>query len=403
VDVSTLTAEKLVQAEGIVAASGADVWLTFVRETSGHADPVLPFLIDGSLTWQSALLITKAGERIAVVGNYDADALRAADDWDEVVPYVQGIRAPLIEVLERVVPAAVSTPRIAVNYCESDDKADGLTYGMYRLLEGYLKGTRFEGRLVSAEGIVRSLRGRKMPAELACIRAALAEGDQLFAEAVASLVAGKTTEREVYELIQERIAGRGLGYAWERAGDPIVNSGPDSMIGHGIPSETIVVTPGHIFHIDLGVERGGYCSDIQRSWYVRAPGEAGVPDNVARAFAAVTGAIEVGAKALRPGLAGWEVDAAARSFLTGADYPEYLHALGHQVGRQAHDGGGILGPRWERYGDTPLLPIESGQVYTLELGVLVPGRGYLGLEEMVVVTESGCEFLSQPPAEMWVL
>jgi Xaa-Pro aminopeptidase len=400
---STLTAEKLVQAEGIIAASDVDVWLTFVRETSGHADPALPFLIDGSLTWQSALLITKAGQRIAIVGNYDADPLRAADDWDEVIPYVQGIRAPLLEALERAVPSAITTPRIAVNYSESDDKADGLTCGMYHLLKGYLKGTRFEGGLVSAEGIVRALRGRKMPAELTCIRAAIAEGDQLFAEAVASLSVGMTTERGVYDLIQDRMAGRGLGYAWERAGDPIVNSGPDSMIGHGISSETIVVSPGHLFHIDLGVERGGYCSDIQRTWFVRGPGETGVPDDVARAFAAVTGAIEVGARALRPGVAGWQVDAAARSFITAAGYPEYLHALGHQVGRQAHDGGGILGPRWERYGDTPLLPVESGQIYTLELGVMVPGRGYLGLEEMVVVTESGCEWLSQPPAEMWVL
>jgi Xaa-Pro dipeptidase len=400
---STLTAEKLVQAEGIVAASGVDVWMTFVRETSGHADPVLPFLIDSSLTWQSALLITKAGERIAVVGNYDADPVRAADDWDEIIPYVQGIRTPLVEALEHAIPSAVAAPRIAVNYSESDDKADGLTYGMYRLLEGYLKGTRFEGGLVSAEAIVRGLRGRKMSAELACIRAAIAEGDQLFAEAVASLSMGRTTERGVYDLVQERIDGRGLGYAWERAGNPIVNSGPDSMIGHGIASDDIVVSPGHVFHMDLGVERGGYCSDIQRSWYVRAPGEAGVPDDVARAFAAVTGAIEAGAKALRPGITGWEVDAAARAFVTAAGYPEYLHALGHQVGRQAHDGGGILGPRWERYGDTPFLPVESGQVYTLELGVMVPGRGYFGLEEMVVVTEGSCELLSQPPAEVWVL
>jgi Xaa-Pro aminopeptidase len=401
--VSVLTAEKLAQAEGIVAASGVDVWLTFVRETSGQCDPGLPFLIDGGLTWQSALLITKAGERIAVVGNYDADPLRAADDWDEVVPYVQGIRAPLLEALERAVPADVKTPRVAVNYSESDDKADGLTHGMYRLLEGYVKGTRFEKSLVSAEGIVRSLRGRKMPTELTRIRAALAEGDRIFAETAVSVQIGKATEREVYDFVQKRIAERGLGYAWDRSGDPIVNSGPDSMIGHGIPSETIVVSPGHIFHMDLGVERDGYCSDIQRSWYIRAPGETGIPEDVTRAFAAVIGAIQAGAAALRPGISGWEVDAAARSFLTAAGYPEYLHALGHQVGRQAHDGGGILGPRWERYGDTPTLPVESGQVYTVELGVMVPGRGYLGLEEMVVITDSGCEWLSQPPTEMAVL
>ena len=72
-----------------------------------------------------------------------------------------------------------------------------------------------------------------------------------------------------------------------------------------------------------------------------------------------------------------------------------MHALGHQVGRAAHDGGAILGPKWQRYGDTPMRPIQNDEVYTLELGVMLPERGYLGLEEIVVVTEDGCEFLSE--------
>ena len=73
----TLIEQKLQQAERLVAASGVDAWLTFVRETSEGGDPVLPFLVSGGLTWQSALLITSRGERIAIVGNFDADPLRA--------------------------------------------------------------------------------------------------------------------------------------------------------------------------------------------------------------------------------------------------------------------------------------------------------------------------------------
>ena len=123
--------------------------------------------------------------------------------------------------------------------------------------------------------------------------------------------------------------------------------------------------------------------------------ESTIPRDVAKAFEAVRGALTAGAKALRPGALGFEVDAAARSFLVEAGYDEYLHALGHQVGRVAHDGGAILGPKWERYGSTPIIPVKAGEVYTLELGVIVPGRGYLGLEEMVVVTDDGCEWLSK--------
>jgi len=392
---STLIEQKLEQAGQLVAASGVDAWLTFVRETGGGGDPVLPFLVTGGLTWQTALIVTPGGERVAVIGNYDADPLRASGHWTEVVPYVQGIRAPLLETLERLIPATVASPRIAVNYSLNDDKADGLSHGMYLLLTEYLRGTRFEHSLVSAEEIVMALRSQKVPEEIARMRGAITATEALFTEVSAFAVPGRS-EREIYDFLQSRIDALGLGYSWDRHGDPIVNSGPDSMIGHGVPSASIAIAPGHIFHIDLGVIQNGYSSDIQRCWYVPYPGEVALPDDVQKALAAVAGAIQAGARACKPGVPGWQVDAAARGFLTSAGYPEYLHAFGHQVGQVAHDGGSILGPTWERYGQTPYIPIRKDQVYTLELGVMVEGRGYLGLEEMAVVTEDGIDWLTTP-------
>jgi len=83
-----------------------------------------------------------------------------------------------------------------------------------------------------------------------------------------------------------------------------------------------------------------------------------------------------------------------------AGYPEYKHATGHQLGRLAHDGGALLGPRWSRYGDTPDLLVEAGHVYTLELGVDVEEYGYVGLEEDVLVTQEGADFLTEPQTEL---
>ena len=143
----------------------------------------------------------------------------------------------------------------------------------------------------------------------------------------------------------------------------------------------------------------GYCSDLQRMWYVRRPGESKPPESVRRAFATVRGAIEAGAAALKPGVHGYQVDAAARRVVVDAGYPEFKHGLGHGLGRAVHDGGTMLGPRWEKYGKTPEGVVEPGNVFTLELGVPTDA-GYIGLEEDVLVTEQGCSFLSSFQQEL---
>ncbi|HVT12948.1 MAG TPA: M24 family metallopeptidase [Fimbriimonadaceae bacterium] len=381
--------EKVDQARRLVAASDLDVWCTFVRETAGGSDPVLSFLLNGGLTWQSALLVFKSGRTAAVVGNFDAEPLVASGIWDTVHPYVQGIRAPLLDVLRSELPRG---GRVGVNYSKSDVKCDGLTHGMHELICGYLEGSGFD--VVSAEEVCRDLRALKTKSEVARIKGAIAETELIFAR-VPEWCHVCPSELHLFKRIQTLIDELKLGYAWDREGDPIVNSGPDSMVGHGTPSESIIVSPGHILHIDLGVIRDGYSSDIQRCWYVPHRGEAVPPPDVVAAFNAVVDAITVGADALRPGVEGWMVDEAARSCLVRSGYPEYMHALGHQVGRQAHDGGAILGPKWERYGHTPFLPIKKGQVFTIELGVIVEGRGYLGLEEMVLVIDDKIEWLTE--------
>ena len=155
---------------------------------------------------------------------------------------------------------------------------------------------------------------------------------------------------------------------------------------------------GHLVHVDLGVRRNGLCSDLQRMWYVRRPGEAAPPEDVGRAFDTVVRAIAASAAALRPGALGFEVDAAARQVVTAAGYPEFKHGVGHGLGRAVHDGGTLLGPRWPCYGSMTGRPVEVGNIFTLELGVMT-AAGFVGLEEDVFVTAAGCEFLSSFPKE----
>jgi Xaa-Pro aminopeptidase len=395
---TSIVSEKVNQAIGILDEVGVDAWLTFVRETTDAPDPVLPLILGQNLTWQSALILTRGGDRVAIVGKYEDEAVRSTGVWSEVIPYVEGIGASLTDALRRIDPQA-----LAVNFSLDDVKADGLTHGMFLLLQECLEGTPYGRRLVIAADIIKALRGRKTHGEIERIRSAIATTDEIFA-AVAAVARPGTSEIDVARFMHEQAAKRAVSLAWDPQQCPIVTTGPGSMVGHAFPSADLVIEPGRIFHLDFGVRQDDYCSDIQRAWYVAAEGETRPPPAVGRAFDAVAGAIRAAAAALRPGVEGWQVDAAAREAFMDAGYPEYQHATGHQVGRSAHDGGTVLGPRWERYGRTPHYAVEAGNVFTLELGVEnADGRGYLGLEEMVLVTDDGCEYLSKPQTTLPLL
>jgi Xaa-Pro aminopeptidase len=204
---------------------------------------------------------------------------------------------------------------------------------------------------------------------------------------------------QVGDFMHAELARRGLETAWSYEGCPMVNAGPESVVGHSGPS-ALKLLRGQVIHFDFGVKKDDYCSDIQRVVYLLRPGEIQPPAEVRRGFETVINAIRSAAAAMKPGVTGREVDAVARKIITAAGYPEFKYSTGHQVGRRAHDGGGILGPLWERYGDTPNFPLEAGQVYTVEPGLAVPGYGYIGIEEDVLVTAGGAEFISQPQREM---
>lgn len=387
--------EKTAQAINALRELDLGAWLLMGRETLEMADPSLALVVGTTVTWISAFVIPAHGEKVAIVGTYDVPNLEGTGNFDRVLDYVGSPRDALLDTLRQIDPQT-----IAINISTSDKMADGLTTGLYLKLQEYLAGTPYAARLVPSDRLVSAVRARKSPSEVARVRAAIATTLDVFDQVTATLKPGQT-EAEIHRFVTDLVEGKGLSMAWDPQYCPTVHNGA-RPIGHTAAGE-YTVTPGTVVHMDLGVKQDSYCSDLQRVWYVSRGSGDTPPAELVRAFETVVTAIQAGAKVLKPGVLGWEVDAVARKVITDAGYPEYLHAFGHHVGQAVHDGAGILGPRWERYGETPYYPVEPGNIFTLELGVNVSGIGYVGLEEDVLVTETGFEWLASPQTELIVV
>jgi len=388
--------EKMKQAAGILKEKNIDLWLTFVRESQVCGDPALDLILGTSCTWQSAFMLTSSGRTLAIVGSLDQSNIESTGLYDEVDGYVAGIQEPLIKRLEILNPG-----KIAINYSESDTMSDGLTHGMFLTLSSILKGTPFAGRLVSSQAVIAALRGRKTPSEQSKIRDAIHEAQKIFTRVTDFLKPG-LSEREVAAFMAECVREAGLEPAWDPGMCPAVFTGPESAGAHAEPTERVIMR-GHLLNIDFGVRKDGYCSDLQRTWYFLKDGETKAPERVQQAFDAVRDGIRLAAEAIRPGIEGYRIDGITRNHITGLGFKEYPHALGHQIGREAHDGAGLLCPEWERYGTLPYDKIEAGQVYTLEPRVILEDYGVATLEEIIVVTEDGCQFLSDPQEEIYYI
>ena len=388
--------EKIKQAVQLLRDSGIDCWITFTRETEINGDPILPFLVPGPLTWHSAFIITSDGKARAVVGRYDRAAVEETGAYDEVIDFVSNFKTPFLECMKSINPA-----RIAVNYSEGSEICDGLTHGMFLTLSRLLGELGMEDRLVSAEPIVSALRERKSEGELRSIREAIRHTLEIFALVEGYIVPGQT-EQDLAAFMQTEVLRRGLTFAWNKDTCPSVFTGPDTAQAHYSPTLR-EVEPGHLVTMDFGVRVDGYCSDLQRTWYVANAGETTIPPAVQHGFDTLRQAMEAARTTLRPGARGVVADAVARQTLLDGGYEEFPFALGHQVGRFAHDGTALLGPAWDKYANKPFRPLEQGMVFTIEPRLTIPGHGIVSLEEMVVITESGAQWLGTPQTALPIL
>jgi Xaa-Pro aminopeptidase len=388
--------EKIKQAVEILKEKNTDMWITFVRESSTIKDPILEMIAGINCTWQSAFIINKDGDTTAIVGSIELDNIKSVGVYQNLTGYLQSIRDPLTEYVKNKNPK-----EIAINFSQNSVLSDGLTHGMYLILQDYLKGTGYENKLISSEEIISALRGRKSHTELSIMREAVKETLRIFEE-TGNFIKPGVSEIEIADFIKALAKVDGYELAWDEDHCPAVFTGPDTQGAHSGPTDR-KVEKGHLVNVDFGIKYNGYCSDLQRTWYVLKDDEDNAPTEVEKGFNVIKDAIQKVADNLKPGVTGCEMDDIARSYIIENGYEEYPHGLGHQVGRNVHDGGAGLLPRWERYGNTPFMKVEESQVFTIEPRLKVNGYGTATIEEEVFITKEGCEFLSKPQRELMLI
>jgi Xaa-Pro aminopeptidase len=260
---------------------------------------------------------------------------------------------------------------------------ESITAGMRDRLAGMLKG---KARLRSAPPLVERARMVKDAAEILRIRRAVELGASLFRIALKKIRPGVTEVEAAAAMEYEarRAGAEGMSFP------TILASGARSAIVHGRASGARIPRRGFVV-CDFGVILAGYCSDRTRTVHLGRPsGEA------RRLYEAVLEAQQAAIAAVRPGATAAEVDGAARRALRKRKLaPYFTHSTGHGLGLEIHEA--------PRLAEGQTQQLEPGMVITIEPGAYLPGKWGVRIEDVVVVTPSGCEVLTPTDKELVII
>jgi Xaa-Pro aminopeptidase len=260
---------------------------------------------------------------------------------------------------------------------------ESITIGMRERLMPLLKG---KARLRSAPPLVEWARMVKDADEILRIRRAVDLGASLF----------RIAREKIRPGVSEVEVAAAMEYAARRAGaggmsfPTILASGARSAVVHGRASRARIPRRGFVV-CDFGVILAAYCSDRTRTVHV------GRPSAEARGlYEAVLEAQEASISAVRPGVTAAEVDGAARRVLRQRKLGRYFtHSTGHGLGLEIHEAPRLAAGQTQK--------LEPGMVITIEPGVYVLGKWGVRIEDVVVVTPSGCEVLTPTDKELVVV
>ena len=240
--------------------------------------------------------------------------------------------------------------------------------------------------LLPAGELMARLRAAKTEEEIDAMRAAQAIAEQALEEVLELIRPGMTEKQVMAELVYRTLRHGSEGNAF----DPIVVSGPNSSLPHGVPGER-VIQKGDFVTMDFGCLKEGYRSDMTRTIAV---GEA--TEEMRNVYHIVLQAQLAGIAVARAGIPGKEIDAAARKVITEAGYGDYFgHGFGHSLGLDIHEAPSA-NPRGEE-------PMPAGAVCSAEPGIYLPGRFGVRIEDVMILRENGCEVITKAPKTLLIV
>jgi Xaa-Pro aminopeptidase len=309
-----------------------------------------------------------------------------------LVARADGRHTLVVPTLERARAEAAGLPAVdLVDVGETDDPYEAVAAALEglgararlgvgdRLWATFLLGLQDSlpaASWVRASVVTRELRMRKTPEEVDALRRAGQAIDRVH-QAIPKLLTPSRTEAAVGRDIADAIHAEGH----EEVNFVIVASGPNGASPHHETGERRIER-GDAVVIDIGGTLDAYCSDCTRNYCV---GEA--PEGFTEMHAVLERAQATACEAVRPGVSAAAVDAVARDVLDDAGYGQYfIHRTGHGIGLEEHEEPYIVA------GND--LPLEPGMAFSIEPGVYVPGAFGMRIEDIVVVTDDGCERLN---------
>ena len=318
---------------------------------------------------EGAAIVTKAGCRYFTDSRYIESAQNSLKGFEVIC--VDGIG--YFKLLnDAIADFGVTTLGYEENY---------LTVAELMGYEKYLNA-----KLVPYNKEISGFRGVKEDWELDLMRKAQAIADKAFAEVLPRIQVGMSELELQVELIycMYKNGAHGLSF------DPIVVSGPNSSMPHGVAGER-KIQEGDFITMDFGVLYMGYCSDMTRTVAVGFATE-----EMEKVYNTVLEAQLAGLAATKAGVPGKEIDGAARKVITDAGYGPYFgHGYGHSLGLEVHES-----PSPNARNDQPM-PLHA--VASAEPGIYLPGKFGVRIEDCVIFTEDGYENLATSPKNLIIV